>query len=100
MPLARLLPWLQVSATCLAVIFVAYGLVQANRREDLKALASSMTHSIVIYSEGWPWDAREVSESRGGFPASLLKKKEVQWYWAGVVMDSLMAVLMLAATAA
>lgn len=92
--------YLHIAATCLAVIFVAYGLVQANRREDLKALSGGMAHMVVVYSEGWPWDAREVIESRGGFPARRLNTKEIEWYWSGVAVDSLTAMLMLAATAA
>ena len=100
MSLIRKLPWLQIIFAGLAVVYVGYGLVQANRHHDIRAQGRANKHWQEIFNQGWPLHAREVRELHTLSPYWQLAERKEEWYRLNAYTDTLAAVIMFAATVA
>jgi hypothetical protein len=99
----RKLPWLQIIVAVLAVIYVGYGLVQANLHHDIRAegrAGRADKYWQEIFNQGWPLHAREVRELHGPFPFWRLAERTEVWYGLNAYTDTLTAVIMFVATVA
>jgi hypothetical protein len=90
--------YLAIAAACLAASWVAFGLLTANREEQLVWKRGDYGYAHYRYSYGWPWSFHEctfgfrLANSRGPF--------DVEWRSASAILNGLAAVVLIGATAA